>query len=230
MRAKGVRRPAASPALPFSLSWAGAPRKCHGSPLAGRPGSAACRCPRRRRSRTTAGRHPPASAQTRTAPRSWAPSTTPPSPFLVWVRITRRRVGREQAPGAGSCAGSARRAPSGKSRGHLRSRGEGRGRSRGAACSAWRELRRRPRTQTSHGAVSGKVGLEEVCTTVGAQAWSSTGICGQHPPLCIGHFPNTGSGSWVWAVCPSLPQSLSASFFSAVSASLLLLGMISTPR
>ena len=106
MRARGVRRPAASPASPFSPSWAGAPRRRRGSRLPGRPGSAACPCPRRRRSRTTAGRHPPASAQTRTALRSPAPSTTPPSPFLAWVRIARRRVGLEQALGEGNCAGA----------------------------------------------------------------------------------------------------------------------------
>ena len=128
MQARGVRRPAASPASPFSPSWAGAPPRCHGSPPAGRPGSAACPCPRRRRSRTTAGRHLPASAQTRTAPRSRAPSITPPSPFLAWVRISRRRVGREQALGAGSCAGV--QAPSGQSPGRPGSREEGRGRAR----------------------------------------------------------------------------------------------------
>lgn len=86
MRARGVRRPAASPASPSSPSWAGAPPRHRGSPPAGPPGSAACRCPRRRRSRTTAGRRPPAAAPTRTAPRSPAPSTTPPSPSLAWVR------------------------------------------------------------------------------------------------------------------------------------------------
>lgn len=91
MWGRDVRRPAASPASPSSPSWAGALPRHRGSQPGGQPGNAACLCPRRRRSWTKAGKRRVASAQIRTAPRSQALSTIPPSLSLAWVRIARRR-------------------------------------------------------------------------------------------------------------------------------------------
>lgn len=95
MWGRDVRRPVASPASPSSPSWAGAPPRHRGSPPGGQPGNAACLCPRRRRSRRKAGRLRLATAQIRTAPRSQALSTIPPSLSLAWVRIARRESGPE---------------------------------------------------------------------------------------------------------------------------------------
>lgn len=95
MWGRDVRRPVASPASPSSPSWAGALPRHRGNPPGGQPGNAACLCPRRRRSWTKAGKRPLVSAQIRTAPRSQALSTIPPSLSLAWVRIARRESVRE---------------------------------------------------------------------------------------------------------------------------------------